>query len=94
MRCLDEISCCVGCRMFFLMVCVVRTVESWMLKDAGDGVYTMVHIDVAWFCVRKLGGSLAGMNVSWVMSSALGDRQVCVTSMHDIKSRRVFERMP
>ena len=22
-----------------------------MLKDAGDGVYTMVHIDVAWFCV-------------------------------------------
>ena len=51
MRCLDEISFCVGCRMFFLMVCVVRTVESWMLKDAGDGVYTMVHIDVAWFCV-------------------------------------------
>ena len=49
---MDEISFCVGCRMFFLMVCVVRTVESGMLKDAGDGVYTMVHIDVAWFCVQ------------------------------------------
>jgi hypothetical protein len=24
-------------------------------------------LDVAWFCVRKLGGSLAGMNVGWVV---------------------------
>ena len=39
-----------------------------MLKDAGDGVYTMVHIDVAWFCVC---GSWAvqwrGMNVRFAV---------------------------
>jgi hypothetical protein len=41
-------------------------------------------LDVAWFRVCKLGGSLAGeMNVSWVLmvgasASALGDRSVCV----------------
>ena len=41
-------------------------------------------LDVAWFCVCKLGGSLAGeMNVSWVLmvggsASALGDRSVSV----------------
>jgi hypothetical protein len=41
-------------------------------------------LDVAWFCVCKFGGSLAGeMNVSWVLmvggnASALGDRSVCV----------------
>ena len=84
MRCLDEISFCVGCRMFFLMVCVVRTVESWMLKDAGDGVYTMVHIDVAWFCVcASWAVQWRGMNVHFAVvvgesASALGDRRVCV----------------
>ena len=41
-------------------------------------------LDVAWCCVCKLGGSLAGeMNVSFVVAvgasaSALGDRSVCV----------------
>ena len=84
MRCLDEISFCVGCRMFFLMVCVVRTVESWMLKDAGDGVYTTVHIDVAWFCVcASWAVQWRGMNVRFAVvvgesASALGDRRVCV----------------
>ncbi len=54
-------------------------------------------LDVAWFRVCKLGGSLAGeMNGSWVVvvgerASALGDIQVCVTSMHYIKSIRMFE---
>ncbi len=49
-------------------------------------------LDVAWFCVCKLVGSLAGMDVS-----ALGDRTVCesclicVTSMHYIKLIRMFE---
>ena len=41
-------------------------------------------LDVAWFCVCKLGGSLAGeMNVSFAVvvgasANALGDRRVCV----------------
>jgi hypothetical protein len=41
-------------------------------------------LDVAWFCMRKLMGSLAGeMNVSFVMvvgacASALEDKRVCV----------------
>jgi hypothetical protein len=41
-------------------------------------------LDVAWFCVCKLGDSLAGeMNVRFVVlvgasASALGDRRVCV----------------
>ena len=55
-------------------------------------------LDVAWFCVCKLGGSLVGgMNVGWVVvgesASALGDRRVLcescrirVISMHYIKS--------
>jgi hypothetical protein len=41
-------------------------------------------LNVAWFCMRKLMGSLAGeMNVSFVMvvgacASALEDKRVCV----------------
>jgi hypothetical protein len=41
-------------------------------------------LDVVWFCVCKLGCSLAGeVNVSYVVvvgasASALGDRRVCV----------------
>ncbi len=41
-------------------------------------------LDVAWFCVWKLGGSVAGeMNVSFVVvigasASALVDKMVCV----------------
>ncbi len=61
-------------------------------------------MDVTWFRVCKLDGSLAGeMSVSWVLmvggsASALGDRSVLcgsclirVTSMHDMKSIRMFE---
>ena len=54
-------------------------VEGWRRLSAHDSLS-----DVAWFCVCKLGGSLAGgMNVSWVLmvggsASALGDRSVCV----------------
>ena len=57
-----------GCRMFFLMRLSVH-----------DG-----SLDVAWFCVCKLGGSLAGeVNVSFVAvlgasASALRYRRVCV----------------
>jgi hypothetical protein len=41
-------------------------------------------LDFAWFCVCKLGGSLAGkMNISFALlvgaiASALGDRRACV----------------
>ncbi len=41
-------------------------------------------LNVSWFCVCKLRGSLAEeMNVSWVVvvdasASSLGDRRVCV----------------
>jgi hypothetical protein len=54
--------------------------------------------NITWFCVCKLGDSLAGMNVSWVVvgasASALGNRRVCVirvTSMRDMNSMRMFE---
>ena len=76
-----------------------------VVKDAGEvdseGCGRLsVHdglLGVAWFCVCKLGGSFAAeMNVSWVVvvgesASALGDIKVCVTSMHYIKSIRMFE---
>ena len=57
-----------GCRIFFLMRLGVH-----------DG-----SLDVAWFCVCKLGGSLAGeANVSFVVvngasASSFGYRRVCV----------------
>ena len=39
-----------------------------MLKDAGDGVYTMVHIDVAWFCVcASWAVQWRGMNVRFAV---------------------------
>ncbi len=52
-----------------------------------------VFLDVALFCVCKLGGSLAGeMNVRFVVVSDLcGSCLIRVTSMHDIKSIRMFE---
>ena len=58
MRCLDEMTYFLAVE--FLFDGDVRTVERWMLKDGGrlsvhDGL-----LDVAWFCVCKLGGSLAG----------------------------------
>jgi hypothetical protein len=35
-----------------------------MLKDAGDRVYKMIHIDVAWFCVcASWAVQTRGMNV-------------------------------
>ncbi len=53
----------------------VEGCERWSVHDG--------LLDVAWFCVCKLGGSLVGrMNVGWVVvgedASALGDRRVCV----------------
>ncbi len=42
------------------------------------------EVDVPWYCVCNLGGTLAGgVNVSWVVvagesASALVDRRVCV----------------
>jgi len=61
-------------------------------------------LDVAWFCMCKLGGSLAGeMNVSWVVvvrckcecvgrpKGLCGRFLIRVTSMHYIKSIRMFE---
>jgi hypothetical protein len=74
-RFLDEISCFLAAEFSFRW-CDVRTVDRWVLKDAGDDGL----LDVAWFCVCKLGGSLAGeMNVSWVVvvgasAIAFGDR--------------------
>ncbi len=59
-----------------------------VVKDAGEvdseGCGRLsVHdglLGVAWFCVCKLGGSLAGDKVSWVLVGAiviaLGDRRV------------------
>jgi hypothetical protein len=55
-----------------------------MLKDGGRLSVRDDLLVFAWFCVCKLGGSLAGLNVSFVVmagacTSALGDnRRVCV----------------
>ncbi len=73
---------------------MVRCKESGEVYVEGCGRWS-VHgglLDVAWFCVCKLGGSLVGrMNVGWVVvgesASALGDRRVRViraVSMHYI----------
>ncbi len=61
-------------------------------------------LDVAWFCVCKLGGSLAGdecklgggggwCKCKWVgrHKGLCGSCLICVTSMHFIKSIRMFE---
>ena len=51
-----------GCITFFLM-CDVRTVERWMLNgrlSLPDGL-----LNVAWFCVCKLGGSWAKLGGGW-----------------------------
>jgi hypothetical protein len=65
-----------------------------MLSVVHDGL-----LDVARFCVCvcKLGASLAGAMVG-ASASALGDKRVfcgscliCVSSIHNIKSIRVFE---
>ncbi len=61
--------------------CDIRTIKRWMLKDAGEWVYTMAYWTLRGFvCVCKLGGSLAGGECKlggggW---SALWDRRVCV----------------
>ena len=78
-----------------------------MLKDAGDGVYTMVHIDVAWFCVCaswavQRWGRIYVLFVVVVGESAssLGEIEgfvwkvsaSCHQHMHDLKSLRMFKR--
>jgi hypothetical protein len=54
-------------------------------------VYTMVY----WTLPSFVCTSWVGMNVSWVVvgesANALGERNVCVTSMHHIKSILMFE---
>jgi hypothetical protein len=61
---LAEISCFLAAESSISWCDVRTTVERWMLKDAGDGVYTMVYETLRGF-VCKLGGSLAEeMNVS------------------------------
>ena len=63
-----------------------------------------VLLNVAWFCVCKLSGSLAGeMNVSWVVvvrckcecvgrqKGLCGSCLIRATKMHYIKSIRMFE---
>ncbi len=61
-----------GCRIFVVMTLSVH-----------DGL-----LDVAWFCVCNLGGSLAEeMNVSFVVvvgASALRDRRVCALTLNVI----------
>jgi hypothetical protein len=71
-----------GCRIFFLMVCCKDGGEVYMLKDAGDRVYTMACWTLRGF-VYTLGGWLAGeKNVSFVLvigasASPLGNSRVC-----------------
>ncbi len=59
----------------------VRTVERWMLKDAGDWVYTMVSWTLRGFVCTRWVVRWRGMNVSGVVvgesTSVLGGRRVC-----------------
>ncbi len=59
--------------------CDVRTVERCMLKDAGDGVYTMAYWTLRGFVCTSWVVLWRGC---WVVvgedASALGDRRVCV----------------
>ncbi len=76
-RCLDEISC------FLVWWFDVRTVESRMMKDTGDLMYTMVYWRLRGFvCASWVVRWRGGMSVSWVVvcksASALGDGRVCV----------------
>ena len=94
---LDEISCFLAAQFSFWW-CDVRTLEVWMLKDAGDWVYKMVY--------RTLRGFVsAGWVVRWLMvigasASALGNRGVCVEVVWFVSSacitsnQYVFLRMP
>ena len=51
--------------------CDVRTVERWMLKDAGDGVYTRWFLGRCVVLCVQVGRGVrwrgGGMNVSWVV---------------------------
>jgi hypothetical protein len=70
-----------GCRVFFWW-CDVRTVERWMMKDAGDWVYTTVYWTLRGFVCASWVVRWWDMKVSWVVVgesvSALGDRRNCV----------------
>jgi hypothetical protein len=91
-----------ACEIFFRW-CDARTVESWMLRDTGDKVYTMVYWTLRGFVRASWMVRWRGMNVSWAVvvgesASALGDEKglcgsclIRVTSMHDIKSIHLFE---
>jgi hypothetical protein len=81
----DEISCFFGSLRALRMrvhtcLAVMRLLENFMLF--GCRIFVL-YVQVAWFCMCKLGGSLAGgVRVSWVVvgesASALGDRRVCL----------------
>ena len=75
-----------------------------MLKDAGDGVYTMFYWTLRGFVCASWVVRLAGkMNVSWVVvvrckcecvgrqKGLCGSCVIRATSMHHIKSIRMFE---
>jgi hypothetical protein len=94
---------CGGCRIFFLMVWCKGGGEVYV-EGCGRLSVHDVLLDVAWFCMCKLGGSLAGeMNVSWVVvvrckcecvgrqKGLCGSCLIRATSMHHIKSIRMFE---
>ena len=60
-----------GCRILFLMVWCKDSAEEWVYHDG--------LLDVAWFCVCKLGGSLAG---DWSAGSASALRHTFFTRFH------------
>ena len=64
MRCLDEMSCFFASDVFVLMV-VYREVGEVDVEGCGRLRVHDVLLDVAWFCLYKLGGSLAGDKCKW-----------------------------
>ncbi len=103
MRFLGEISCFLAA-VFSFWWCDVRTEKRWMLKDAGDWVYTMVYWTLRGFVCASWVVRWRGTNVSWVVvavgasASGLGDIRVCVEVVWFVspacitsRSIRIFE---
>ncbi len=74
-RSLDEIACFLAAEFCFWWF-DVRTVESWMLKEVGDWVYTMVYWTLRCDFVNVSFVVAVGVN-----ASALGDRKVWVSGV-------------
>jgi hypothetical protein len=94
-RSLDVISCFLTAEISFWW-CDVRAVERWMLKDAGDWVYTLVLcVEVGWFIGGgnecKLGGGRWKLECVGRQKGLCGSYLIRITSMLYIKSIRMFE---